>query len=139
AYVLRPLPRRAERSSRVGRSDRPQRPSSNERRLGARIQAFGACSGFTRVAARTLADPPKTGLCPQGFDGLVALAVSRVATQGYLPGSPAPLWDRLFPGLFAFPWRAPSHSTYNPPAPYGPPPPPPPRGATAPRPPPAAR
>jgi len=28
AYVLRPLPRRAERSSCVGLSDRPQRPSS---------------------------------------------------------------------------------------------------------------
>jgi hypothetical protein len=49
AYVLRPLPRRAERSSRVGVSDRPQRPSSNERRLGARIQAFGACSEASLV------------------------------------------------------------------------------------------
>jgi hypothetical protein len=83
AYVLRPLPRRAERSSCVGPSDRPRRPSSNERRLGARIQPFGACSGFTRVAARTLADPPKADLCPRGFDGSVALAVSRVATKVY--------------------------------------------------------
>ena len=81
AYVLRPLPRRAERSSCVGPSDRPRRPSSNERRLGARIQSFGACSGFTRVAARTLADPPKADLCPRGFDGSVTLAVSRVATK----------------------------------------------------------
>jgi hypothetical protein len=83
AYVLRPLPRRAERSSGVGVSDRPRRPSSNERRLGARIQPFGACSGFTRVAARTLADPPTADLCPRGFDGSVALAVSRVATKVY--------------------------------------------------------
>src|SRR5712691_9276474 len=83
AYVLRPLPRRAERSSRVGVSDRPRRPSSNERRLGARIQSFGACSGFTRVAARTLADPPKADLCPRGFDGSVALPASRVATKVY--------------------------------------------------------
>ena len=81
AYVLRPLPRRAERSSCVGPSDRPRRPSSNERRLGARIQAFGACSGFTHVAARTFADPRKADLCPRGFDGSVALAVSRVATK----------------------------------------------------------
>ena len=81
AYVLRPLPRRAERSSGVGVSDRPRRPSSIERRLGARIQPFGACSGFTRVAARTLADPPKADLCPRGFDGPVALAVSQVATK----------------------------------------------------------
>jgi hypothetical protein len=43
----------------------------------------GACSGFTRVAARTLADPPKADLCPRGFDGSVALAVSRVATKVY--------------------------------------------------------
>jgi len=69
--------------SRVGVSDRPRRPSSNERRLGARIQPFGACSGFTRVVARTLADPPKADLCPRGFDGSVALAVSRVATKVY--------------------------------------------------------
>ena len=58
AYVLRPLPGRAGRSSRVGLSDRPRRPSSNERRLGARIQPFEACSGFTRVAARTHAPHP---------------------------------------------------------------------------------
>jgi Helix-turn-helix domain len=58
AYVLRPLPRRTGRPSRVGLSDRPRRPSSNERRLGARIQSFGACSGFTRVAARALATRP---------------------------------------------------------------------------------
>jgi len=72
-YVLRPLPRRAGRPSRVGGSGRPRRPSSHERRLGARITPFEACSGFTRVAARTLADPPEAGLCPRGFDGLVTL------------------------------------------------------------------
>ncbi len=32
---------------------------------------------------RTLADPPKADLCPRGFDGSVALAVSRVATKVY--------------------------------------------------------
>ena len=42
-----------------------------------------ACSGFTRVAARTLAGPPKADLCPQGFDGLVTLAISWVATKAY--------------------------------------------------------
>jgi hypothetical protein len=47
------------------------------------IQPFGACSGFTRVVARTLADPPKADLCPRGFDGSVTLAVSRVATKVY--------------------------------------------------------
>src|SRR5713226_2633472 len=82
-YVPRPLPRRAGRPSHVGRSGRPRRPSSNERRLGARVQPFEACSSFTRVAARTLADPPKAGLCPQSFDGSVALAISWVATKAY--------------------------------------------------------
>src|SRR5258708_37235304 len=58
AYVLRPIPRRAGRPSHVGASGRPRRPSSSTRRLGARVTPFEACSGFTHVAARTLADPP---------------------------------------------------------------------------------
>jgi hypothetical protein len=53
------------------------------RRLGARIDTFGACSGFTRVAARTLAGPPNVGACPWSFDGAVTLAVSQVATKAY--------------------------------------------------------
>ena len=83
AYVLRPLPRRAGQPSDVGASGRPRRPSSDIRRLGARVDIFEACSGFTRVAARTLAGPPKADLCPQGFDGLVTLAISWVATKAY--------------------------------------------------------
>ena len=82
-YVPRPLPRRAGRPSLVGRSGRPRRPSSIERRLGARIQTFEACSGFTRVAARTLAGPPEADICPRSFDGSVALAIARVATKAY--------------------------------------------------------
>ena len=82
-YVPRPLPRRAGRPSHVGRSGRPRRPSSIERRLGARIQSFEACSGFTHVAARTLAGPPEADLCPRSFDGSVTLAISRVATKAY--------------------------------------------------------
>jgi len=42
AYVLRPLPRRAGRPSSVGASSRPQRPSSMERGLGARMRPFEA-------------------------------------------------------------------------------------------------
>jgi len=57
AYVLRPIPRRAGRPSSVGASDRPRRPSSFCGGLGARGERFEACSGFTLVAARTLADP----------------------------------------------------------------------------------
>ena len=82
-HVLRPLPRRAGGFSRVGGSRHPRRPSSADRRLGARIQPFGACSGFTRVAARTLAGPPTADLCPRSFDGSVTLAIVRVATKAY--------------------------------------------------------
>jgi hypothetical protein len=81
--VLRPLPRRAGRPSRVGKSGRPRRPSSYVRRLSARIDSFGACSGFTRVAARTLAGPPNVGFCPWSFDGSVTLAAFQVATKAY--------------------------------------------------------
>ena len=38
---------------------RPTRPSPNSGRVGIRIVLFEACSGFTRVTARTLAQPPK--------------------------------------------------------------------------------
>ena len=41
------------------------------------------CSGFTRVAARTLAHPPNADVCPQGFDGLVARTIAWVATKAY--------------------------------------------------------
>src|SRR6266853_2160296 len=82
-YVPRPLPRREGRPSHVGRSGRPRRPSSNVRRLGARIHPFGACSSFTRVAARTLAGPPEADLGPRSFDGSVTLTIARVATKAY--------------------------------------------------------
>ena len=35
------------------------RPSPNDRRVGIRIGTFEACSGFTRVTARRIAQPPK--------------------------------------------------------------------------------
>jgi len=57
------------------------RPSRGDSALA--IFPFEACSGFTRGAARTLANPPEAGLCPRGFDGLVTLAISRVATKAY--------------------------------------------------------
>ncbi len=34
-------------------------PSPNGRRVGIRIDTFEACSGFTRVTARRIAQPPK--------------------------------------------------------------------------------
>ena len=38
-------------------------PSPLHRRVGIRIATFEACSGFTRVTARWLAQPPKGDLC----------------------------------------------------------------------------
>src|SRR6202171_999474 len=37
--------------------------SPNGRRVGIRIVTFEACSGFTHVTARRIAQPPKSGLC----------------------------------------------------------------------------
>jgi hypothetical protein len=41
---------------------------------------FRALLGFTRVAARRLADPPKVGHCPESFGKSVALLAASVAT-----------------------------------------------------------
>jgi hypothetical protein len=38
-------------------------PSPNGRRVGIRIVTFEACSGFTRVTARRIAQPPIGDLC----------------------------------------------------------------------------
>src|SRR6516225_1278677 len=56
--VLCPLPRRIERV-RVSITSPLVQPSPNGRRVGIRIVTFEACSGFTRVTARRIAQPPK--------------------------------------------------------------------------------
>jgi len=53
-----PLPRRIERV-RVSITSPLMQPSPNGRRVGIRIVTFEACSGFTRVTARRIAQPPK--------------------------------------------------------------------------------
>ncbi len=53
-----PLPRRIERV-RVSISSPLMQPSPNGRRVGIRIVTFEACSGFTRVTAHRIAQPPK--------------------------------------------------------------------------------
>src|SRR5215469_18439976 len=62
-------------------------PSPNGRRVGIRIVTFEACSGFTRVTARRIAQPPKatfvTRLQPYRLPG-------RVARQ--LPDQSTTLW-----------------------------------------------
>ena len=57
-----PLPRRIERV-RVSIASPLMQPSPNGRRVGIRIVTFEACSGFTHVTARWIAQPPKSGLC----------------------------------------------------------------------------
>ena len=80
ADVPRPLPRRANPWSSVGCSHGLQRPSRLFRPVGPRDFTFEACSGFTHVAARQLADPPEVGLCPKSFDQSVTLLAVSVAT-----------------------------------------------------------
>src|SRR5712671_2996105 len=53
-----PLPRRIERV-RVWIASPLIQPSPNGRRVGIRIVTFEACSGFTHVTARRIAQPPK--------------------------------------------------------------------------------
>jgi hypothetical protein len=56
--VPRPLPRRIERVS-VSIASPLVQPSPNGRRVGIRSVTFEACSGFTHVTARRIAQPPK--------------------------------------------------------------------------------
>src|SRR5262245_27639102 len=53
-----PLPRRIERV-RVSIASPLVLPSPNDRRVGIRLVTFEACSGFTRVTARRIAQQPK--------------------------------------------------------------------------------
>src|SRR4029453_9673802 len=53
-----PLPRRIERV-RVSIASPLARPSPNGRRGGIRVVTFEACSSFTHVTARRIAQPPK--------------------------------------------------------------------------------
>jgi hypothetical protein len=58
----------SERVHMTGFLPRSMQPSPLHRRVGIRIATFEACSGFTHVTARRLAQPPKatfvTGLQP---------------------------------------------------------------------------
>jgi len=56
--VPRPLPRRIKRVL-VSIASPLMQPSPNGRRVGIRIVTFEACSGFTRVTAHRIAQPPK--------------------------------------------------------------------------------
>src|SRR5262245_13136611 len=58
SYVPCPLPRRIKRVL-VSIASPLMQPSPNGRRVGIRIVTFEACSGFTRVTAHRIAQPPK--------------------------------------------------------------------------------
>ena len=81
-----PLPRRI-RQVRVSIASLPARPSPLFRRVGIRTFTFEACSDFTHVTARWIAQPPKaafvTGLRPRQLP-------SDVARQ--LPDQSTTLW-----------------------------------------------
>ena len=85
-----PLPRRIERV-RVSIASPLMQPSPNGRRVGIRIVTFEACSGFTHVTARRIAQPPKatfvTRLQPCRLPG-------RAARQ--LPDQSTTLWVEFF-------------------------------------------
>ena len=63
------------------------RPSPIHRRVGVHDFTFEACSGFTRVTARWIAQPPKAAFVTRLRPGHLP---SRTACQ--LPGLPTPVW-----------------------------------------------
>jgi hypothetical protein len=85
-----PIPRRIERVH-LSVASPSVRPSPFCRRVGIRISTFEACSGFTRVTARRIAQPPK------------AAFVTRLRSS-QLPGQTA----RQLPGQSTIPWVEPS-------------------------------
>ena len=70
--------------ARVDCFPRSLEPSPNGRRVGIRIVTFEACSGFTRVTARRIAQPPKvtfvTRLRPSQLPGQTARQLPDLST-----------------------------------------------------------
>ena len=97
-----PLPRRKRAGASVALFPASQRPSPFLRRVGFRDTLFEACSAFTRVPARMVAEPPEAALLPECF-----------SPCRYLHEPPWPLpagatvagWDSHPPGKRAFPRR----------------------------------
>ena len=89
-----PLPRRIERV-RVSIASPLTRPSPNGRRVGFRIGSFEACSGFTHVTARRIAQPPKATFAP-------ALPVPAELLVSYQINRQLPGWNPPPPVIRAF-------------------------------------
>jgi hypothetical protein len=62
-------------------------PSPNGRRVGIRIVTFEACSGFTHVTARRIAQPPTGDLCHEAPTHAVT-RTSRSSATGSSDNSP---------------------------------------------------
>src|SRR5262245_55634538 len=81
-----PLPRRIELVV-MSIASPLTRPSPNGRRVGIRIVTFEACSGFTHVTARRIAQPPKGDLCDEA-PALPVTRLSRSSASGSIDISP---------------------------------------------------
>src|SRR4249919_3715128 len=81
-----PLPRRIERVL-LSIASPLTRPSPNGRRVGIRIVTFEACSGFTHVTARRIAQPPTGDLCHEAPTRAVT-HTSRSSATGSIDNSP---------------------------------------------------
>jgi hypothetical protein len=83
-----PLPRWTETGASVGCFPVPRGPSPLLRRVGVHDFTFEACSGFTRVTACRIAQPPNGGLCHEASARPVARPNRSSATRAYrqLPG-----------------------------------------------------
>src|SRR5215831_9057962 len=80
--VLFPVPRWTPSSACVGCVDDRCQPSPFVRRVGVHGSTFEACSGFTRVTARTIAYL-SARQCTQGFAGYVTADNARAATEAH--------------------------------------------------------
>src|SRR5208337_743638 len=94
----RPLPRWIERVH-LSIASPSARPSPLFRRIGIHIFTFEACSGFTRVTARWIAQPPNGGLCHEAPARPVAQPSRSSATRSI---------DNSLGGIFLH-WR--THGT----------------------------
>src|SRR5215472_8004657 len=83
-----PLPRWTRADASVGCFSAPLGPSPYFRRVGVHDFTFEACSGFNRVTACRIAQPPKGGLCHEASARPVARPSRSSATRSYrqLPG-----------------------------------------------------
>ena len=89
-------------------------PSPNGRRVGIRIVTFEACSGFTHVTARRIAQPPTGDLCHEA-PTLAVTRTSRSSATGSIDNSPGgilpPLMIRAFGAHCHFRTHAPQQTT----------------------------